>query len=217
MKIRQLKFFTLIELLVVISIIAILAALLLPALNSARGKAYSISCLNNLKQFSLATVSYRNSYDGMLPTAWNTGSNLFWMDQLYQAGLIVQPVENNVTGVHRCMQENRTTALGTKTHYSQSRFSWTWNYYAKETQFRKPSVTVLNFDATISPNYDAFAYPHNLDVSANINGNRHNHNKSRNYSLIDGHAETADRIAVNNGLFIWTIINFVTGEPIEEY
>ena len=59
--------FTLIELLVVIAIIAILAAMLMPALETARRQAISVTCLNNQKQLGIQLQMYTMDNDGQMP------------------------------------------------------------------------------------------------------------------------------------------------------
>jgi prepilin-type N-terminal cleavage/methylation domain-containing protein/prepilin-type processing-associated H-X9-DG protein len=61
--------FSLIELLVVIAIIALLASLLLPAMARAKGKAYNTVCLNQLRQFGVATRLYSEDNNNRLPSA----------------------------------------------------------------------------------------------------------------------------------------------------
>src|SRR5437867_7879573 len=92
--------FTLIELLVVIAIIAILAALLLPALASAKCRAQATFCMNNLKQLQMAELFYPDDNRQVLPppgddtgTAWIMG----WMDFApnnpanYDTNLLINP------------------------------------------------------------------------------------------------------------------------------
>ena len=80
MKASYSKCFTLIELLIVIGIIALLAAMLLPALRNAKEKGKQISCLSNMKQISVAFLQYDIDSNGWYPagTPTDTAPNGSW-------------------------------------------------------------------------------------------------------------------------------------------
>ena len=75
--------FTLIELLVVIAIIAILAGILLPALNKARERGRAVKCISNLKQVTLGTQMYAGDYKQRIPQVLDIKKRWGWANYEY--------------------------------------------------------------------------------------------------------------------------------------
>jgi len=156
--------FTLIELLVVIAIIAILAAILLPALNSARERGRSASCISNLKQISNAFISYEDANDDYIPSAGgvDTGSNSIrfvtslkpFMGMEYRDVNNAPDTYNNHGGVWICPSEPQPstghytgkTLKGT-TDYHVSAYAMNGNLsWAKVGKLKKASSTLMLID-----------------------------------------------------------------------
>ncbi len=137
---KQRKQFTLIELLVVIAIIAILASMLLPALNQARAKARGAKCLGNLKQTTSFLQMYLDTYDNEIVIDGGAGNAA---KSLFRAGLITGSQAASVT----CPESRRTDYAGNYIASNDTFVNNGWYYgFNYEGIYRRPNdaMTALN-------------------------------------------------------------------------
>ena len=157
--------FTLIELLVVIAIIAILAGMLLPALNSARDRARTASCLSNMKNIGQGVFQYAGEYN-IMPQARDMEANPFgtWALQIgpYMGmdGTTEAEIGEKLTKskLFRCPAEQNTNTSGDYIDELMGCFSIAYNvycgdvysskqYYINVSQLARPSMLMVAYDS----------------------------------------------------------------------
>ena len=108
---RKTRGFTLIELLIVIAIIAILAALLLPALQSAKRSAYTAGCASNMKQLMVCALSYVGDTQFVTPAKSGGGNNDSLWERIILKYTPMSTLDVGWSGVPKCKGKSEFTSI----------------------------------------------------------------------------------------------------------